>query len=120
MIYIAQIGFYSREIRARNPESALRKAVKLADKYTKSVKILLNGIVLATDYLRPKTQAERIAAKHRDYYGAILAARAANAVELENPNDGQRFGSFTPTILFRLPDGSLLHIDYSRVFSVSD
>ena len=113
MIYIAQIGFYSREIRARNPESALRKAVKLADKYTKSVKILLNGIVLATDYLRPKTQAERIEAEHPNYYAAVRAAWDLGAVELENPNDGQDL------ILFRMPDGSLLHVDYSCVSSVS-
>lgn len=113
MIYIAQIGFYSREIRARNPESALRKAVKLADKYTKAVKIMLGGSVLAVDTMKPKTQAERIEAEHPNYYAAVRAAWALGAVELENPNDGQDL------ILFKMPDGSLLHVDYSRVSSVS-
>ena len=113
MMYTAQIGFYSREIRARSPMAALEKAVKFADKYTKSVKIMLGGSVLAVDTLKPKTQAERIEAEHPNYYAAVRAAWDLGAVELENPNDGQDL------ILFRMPDGSLLHVDYSRVSSVS-
>ena len=55
MLYTAQLDFHTLEIRARNPESALRKAMKFADKFTKSVKIVQNGKTLAADYLRPKT-----------------------------------------------------------------
>ena len=55
MLYTAQINFHTLEIRARNHESALRKALKFTDKFTKSVKIVQNGRTIAAEYLRPKT-----------------------------------------------------------------